>query len=146
LASQTTYSFLDLSGAISQSSLGAYTFTGEGVGEITVSMATDRTVHDTAADGSVMVSKVAGDSGHLTVSCQQTSTVHKWLLAWYNYLVAAGTDEWASTTMLLNNTTDGTSHVITGVSPQKVPDKAYQAQGQRVSWVLMAASISSIAV
>jgi len=141
---QTTYSFTDLSGAIAHTSVGSYLFTGEGVGEISVAMTTEKTVHDIAADGSVMVSKIAGNNGHVTISCQQTSLIHKWLMEWYNYLVyLADTSEWALTSITLRNTSDGTSHYLSGVSPQKAPDKAYQAQGQRVSWTLMAADIST---
>jgi hypothetical protein len=140
---QTTYSFLDLAGAIA-SPIGGYTFTGEGVGEVIVSMTTEKTVHDTAADGSVMVSKIAGDNGMITINCQQTSLVHKFLLGLYNALMVGPASIWASTSILLRNTSDGTSHVVTGVSPQKVPDKSYQAQGQRISWVLMAANIQSL--
>lgn len=140
----TTYSFLDLSGAVAHPGVGAYTFTGEGVGSVVVSMTTEKTAHDVAADGSVMVSKIAGNNGTVTVTCQQTSNIHKWLMAWYNYLILADTDEWAQTSALLRNTSDGTSHVISGISPQKVPDKTYQSQGQNVSWVLMAADIQSV--
>jgi hypothetical protein len=143
---QTTYSFLDLAGAIAHPNRGAYTFTGEGVGEVTVTMSTDHTAHDVASDGSIMVSKISGNNGSVTISCQQTSPVHKWLLAWHNYLLNAPTDQWAQTTALLRNTTDGSSHVVTGVSPQKMPDKQYQAQGQRVSWTLMAANIENLTV
>lgn len=141
---QSTYSFLDLSGAIAHPSLGAYTFTGEGVGELTVAMSTERTAHDVAADGSVMVSKIAGNNGTISLSVQQTSSVHKWLLNWFNYLVQAPTGEWAQTSAALRNTADGSSHIITGISPQKVPDKPYQSQGQRVTWVLMAAEIQNL--
>ena len=45
---------------------------------------------------------------------------------------------------LLRNVTDGTSHMITGLSFMKVPDKSYQAQGQQLTWVLMAADIQSV--
>jgi len=86
MAHLSTYSFLDVTGAIAHPSLGAYTFTGEGAGDITISMAGDKTVHDVANDGKIMVSKIAGDNGQMSVSCQQTSNLHKWLLAWYNYL------------------------------------------------------------
>lgn len=141
---QSTYSFLDLSGAIAHPAKGAYTFTGEGVGEVTVAMATERTVHDVAADGSVMISKIAGNNGTLSLSVQQTSGIHKWLLEWYNYLVQAPTNEWAQTTAALRNTSDGSSHIVTGISPQKVPDKPYQGQGQRVTWVLMAADVQNL--
>jgi hypothetical protein len=140
----STYSFLDLSGAIAHKKYAAFTFSGKGVGSVTISMSTEKTAHDVAADGSVMVSKVAGNNGTITIQCQQTSEVHKWLLAWYTWLMAADTKHWANTGATLRNSSDGTSHLITGISPQKVPDKAYQAQGQMVSWVLMAAEIHSL--
>jgi len=139
----TTYSFLDLSGSIA-SPVGPFVFTGEGVGEVVVTMAVEKTVHDVAADGSVMVSKVAGNNGTITIHTQQTSPLHKWLLSWFNAILAGTTDMWASSAVFLRNTIDGSSHVATGISPQKIPDKTYQAQGQRVTWVLMAADIQSL--
>jgi hypothetical protein len=140
----STYSFTDLSGALAHPSLGAFTFTGEGVGEVTISMATDKTAHDVAGDGSVMVSKIAGNNGSIAISCQQTSNVHKWLMAAYNALMLADTAQWAAMSGTLRNVSDGTSHVAFGISFQKVPDKPYKAQGQQVSWVLMAADIQSM--
>ena len=141
---RTTYSFLDLGGAVAHPALGAYTFSGQGVGKVTVAMATERTVHDVAADGSVMVSKIAGENGTVTIEAQQTSDVHKWLLAAYNAIKVADISAWAQMAMTLRNTSGGTSHIITGISFQKVPDKPYDKQGQMVSWVLMAADIQSI--
>jgi hypothetical protein len=141
----TTYSFLDLSGAIAHPQLGAYAFTGKGVGEVVITMATDKTVHDTAGDGSVMVTKMAGNSGSIQVKCQQTSNVHKWLLAAYNALVIAPVDQWATMGAALRNSADGTGHTLIGMSFQKVPDKVYQAQGQYVTWTLMVADIQSLA-
>lgn len=141
----STYSFLDLAGAIAHPSLGSYVFTGEGVGEINVEMAGDKTSHDVAADGSVMVSKIAGNNGNITIQIQQTSPVHKWMLAAYNYLLNATTKEWAQMACTLRNTTDGTSHIIKGMSFHKKAGLPYQAQGQKVSWVLMAADIQSAA-
>jgi len=141
----TTYSFLDLSGAIAHPELGAYGFTGKGAGMVTVSMLTDKTVHDVAADGSVMVSKMAGNNGTIQIQCQQTSNLHKWLLAAYNALLVAPTDQWAQMGAALRNTADGTSHTLIGMSFQKVPDKVYQAQGQMVTWTLMVADIQSLA-
>ena len=141
----TTYSFLDLSGSIAHPDLGVYIFTGQGIGSVTVSMANDKTAHDIAADGIIMISKIAGQSGTVTISCQQTSALHKWLLTAYNALYIAPTDSWAQINMLLRNTSDGTSHVVTGASFNKIPDKAYAANGAQVSWVIMAADIQSLA-
>ncbi len=142
----STYSFLDLSGAFVHPQLGAYTFDGKGVGSINVVMATDKTVHDVAADGSVMVSKMAGQNGVITIQCQQTSLLHKFLLGIYNALLLAGTDQWAQASIFMRNTTTGQSHMAVGVSPRKSADIPYQAQGQMVSWEMMAANIQSVPI
>ena len=142
----TTYSFTDLAGSISHPTFGAYLFDGTGIGSVTKSKATDRTAHDVAADGSVMVSKIAGNNGTLTIECQQTSAIHKWLLAWFNVLWQLPTSEWASTSITLRNSATGTRHIISGVSPQKEPDTPYQSQGQRVTWNLMCAEITNLPI
>ncbi|TWH46332.1 phage protein [Sporomusa sp. KB1] len=142
----STYSFLDLTGNIVHPSVGAYTFTGQGIGEMTIAMATDRTAHDVAADGAVMVSKLAGENGIITIQAQQTSSLHNWLMNWYNYLYLADTDEWTQTTILIRAPKMGRSHVGIGVSPQKVGDTPYQAQGQRVTWPLMCADLKTLPI
>ena len=144
MADYTTYSFLDLSGALVHPSLGAYIFTGQGVGQVTVTMDTERSAHSVAADGTIMVSKIAGHNGKIQIQCQQTSNVHKWLLAAENALYIADTDAWAEMSASLRNTSDGTSHIIVGMSFGKVPDKVYQAEGQMVTWTLWAANIQNI--
>lgn len=142
----STYSFTDLAGSISHPTLGAYLFDGTGVGSVTIAKATDRTAHDIAADGSVMVSKIAGNNGTVTIEAQQTSAIHKWLLAWFNALWQMPTSEWASTSMTLRNAATGTRHIISGISPQKEPDTPYQAQGQHVTWTLMCAEITNLPI
>lgn len=137
----TTYSFKDLVGSISSGVAGTYIFDGEGVGSVSVTKATDRTAHDIAADGSVMVSKVPGNNGAVTIECQQTSKLHKWLQNWFNATWEARTAEWANTNIYLRNAESGISHTCRGVSPQKEADNPYQSQGQRVSWTLMCAEI-----
>jgi hypothetical protein len=140
----STYSFLDLTGNIAHPSVGAFNFTGEGIGEMSISMATDRTAHDVAADGAVMVSKLAGSNGTITIQAQQTSSLHNWLLLWYNYLYLADTDEWVKTAVLIRAPKMKKTHLATGVSPQKIGDTPYQAQGQRVTWTLMCADIQNL--
>ena len=137
----TTYSFADVAGVISHPAVGQYVATGEGTGSISVSMTTDRTAHDVAADGTVMVSKIKGRNGSITIAVQQTSALNKWLLKLYNYLEQAATPEWAGINITLRSSTMQDLIRATGVSFQKLPDKPFQAQGQQVSWVLMAADI-----
>ncbi|HEX4209512.1 MAG TPA: phage protein, partial [Candidatus Binataceae bacterium] len=112
-----------------------------------ITNATDRTVHDTAADGSVMVSYIAGDSGAAAIEVQQTSDLHSFLLIWFNAVKTAAdlgdVTNWAAGVLSLRNIVDGSIHTLTGVSPSKVPDKVYQAQGQKITWTLMAAAVIS---
>src|SRR5579871_3941530 len=145
----TTYSFKDLSGALAHPVAGQFPFAGQiGMGQITVTMNTERTTHDLAADGSIMVSYIAGDNGQIAIEVQQTSDLHAFLLAWYNGIKSAADagdpTEWASAAVTLRNVVDGSQHVCTGVSPSKIPDKVYAAQGGKITWVLMCADIQSV--
>ncbi len=142
----STYSFLDMAGAIASEEVGAYIFTGKGVGQLTIVMQTELTAHNVAADGSVMVSKIAGRNAQIQIQCQQTSELHKWLLLAHNALTLADTSAWAGMSATLRNTSDGTSHLITGISFGKIPDKTYTAQGGMVTWVLWAAEVLSLTV
>lgn len=139
----TTYSFLDLSGALSHSELGSYTFTGQGIGSLTVTYSTEKSAHNVAADGVVMVSKIAGFNGSISIQCQQTSALHKWLLKAFNTIFDLPSADWAQISATLRNTSDGTSHVVTGISFGKVPDKTYAAQGGMVTWNMLAADVRS---
>lgn len=136
----TTYSFSDIKMAISHPNVGQYVISGEGVGSINISMSNDRTMHDIAADGSVMVSKIRARNGLLALTVQQTSAINKWLLKWYNYLEFADASEWADTTVIIYGM--GETYTALGVSPQKLPDRPYQAQGQNIVWNLMSADIT----
>ncbi len=139
----TTYSFTDLSGALILAGE-SYIFSGqEGAGGVTISMDTDKTEMQTAADGSVMGSFIPGDAGKITIEVQQTSDLHKWLLAKYNVAKTAGAALWLSGAARFRNIVEGSGHIATGVAFQKLPDKAYKATGQMVAWVLAAADIQS---
>lgn len=148
----TTYSFLDLSGAIYHPNTGSYVFTGQGVGRIVISMSSEKTYHEFGVDGSVIVGRIPTESGKIVLDCQQTSNIHKWLLSTYQSLMiteegnsTATVKLWAALTGYLRSLKDGTSHKLAGVSFEKVPDKVYAAEGQIVSWVLWAAEIESFA-
>ena len=138
----TTYSFADVSLILSHPAVGQFTFTGEGVGSVSVSRATDVTQHDLAADGSVMVSKIIAKNGTMTLNIQQTSEGHRFLKRWVSYITNAPTSEWARASAVLHCPAQGETITMQGVSPQKRADVAYQASGQQVAWPLMAAEIN----
>ena len=138
----TVYSFADVSLVISHPKVGKFTITGKGVGSVSVSRANDMTQHDVAADGSVMVSKIVTENGTVAIAIQQTSAAHKWLKKWHDYLKVAPTSEFAKSTAILKNPAVGETISMSGVTPQKRADSAFQQAGQQVTWNLMAAKIT----
>ena len=151
MALGTTYSFKDLVGVLVNTAYGvSFPLTGGniGLGQITISMSTERTVHDVAADGTVMPSYIAGDNGTVAIEVQQTSNLHHELLSLYNLSVtAANADDvsgWAGTQISFRTLLDGSTHLLTGVSFGKIPDKPYAAHGAKITWQLMAASVQNL--
>lgn len=146
-----TYSFKDLVGTLTNPTFGVtIPFTGgnQGVGSITIRMSQDRTSHEVAADGTVMPTYSAGDNGEVDVEVQQTSPIHHQLLALFNLQITAANDEdvsgWASSQLAFRTILDQSTHILTGVSFKKTPDKPYHTQGQRITWNLMAANIVNL--
>lgn len=138
----TTYSFEDVTCSFAHPGVGAASSTGAGMGSISVSMSGDKSVHDVAADGSVMITKVAGKNGVIALTMQQTSELHKYLLKWYNYIDISKLDEFASMVITVKSNNLGEETKCTGVTPQKLADRPYQAQGQQVTWNLLSAEIT----
>jgi hypothetical protein len=147
----STYSFKDTAGAFTHPLAGAFLFAGQiGMNQAHVSMATEKTTHNLAADGNVMVSYIAGDNGSIALEVQQTSDLHAFLLAWYNTIKTladqGNVTNWATAAITLRNLVDGSIHEATGVSPSKIPDKVYAAQGQNITWTLMAADVQTVTI
>lgn len=137
-----TYSFADIILTLNHPDVGQKVITGTGMGSATVAYANDMTAHDTAADGSVMISKIKTQSGTLSIAVQQTSDANDWLSKWANYLIAAPTNKYAETTGVLKNLSTGQTVSMSGITPQKKPDAAYQQSGQQITWALLVAEIN----
>jgi len=136
------YSFLDTTTVFSHPAYGQYIASGAGIGTATISMATDRSVQDVAADGNIMTSKVEGENGSMALAIQQTSGLHKWLLGLYNYLRSAPASEWNQLTVTLDAAVMGDQNQLNNCSLQKRADRVYQAQGQLLTWTILAESVS----
>lgn len=138
----SVYSFQDIYISLNHPGVGNFSAAGEGLGDLTIAYANDNTVHDVAADGSVMISKVIANNGTATINTQQVSALNSYLRRWNRHLKTAASSEWARMTITIRDLCNGETILLEGVSPQKPGDMPYQAQGQRVSWTLMAAKIS----
>lgn len=128
--------------------IGAFPFQGQqGVKTVTITNATDRTVHDTAADGTIMVSYVSGASGSMDIETQQTSALHQFLVNWANIKFTHSENldasRFAGASVKVVDLLNGAIHTLRGVSPLKIPDKPYAAAGGFVTWRLMAAEVST---
>ena len=139
----STYSFGDIKTVISHPDFASLSLYNEGVGNMTVNKANDNTAHDTAADGSVMVSKIIVNNGTVTINAQQTSPLHTYLNNLYNYLKTASTNKWAQIQLDIRATYLHEQKICTGGSFQKDADTPYQAQGQNITWTLMFADITT---
>lgn len=146
----TTYSFKDLTGAFISVLAGTLMLGGGkiGAGKVTVNMLTTKSEMDTALDGAVMTSAIVGDAGTLQIECQQTSAMHKFLLAAANLHFTAvengDVSNFASSVVNLRNVVDGTEHLATGVSFVKIPPKAYDARGGMITWDLNGSNIINL--
>ena len=137
----TTYSFDDVGVTISHPSFGQCVANGKGIGTLTISMSTERTSQEVAADGSVMTSKIKGRNGIIALAIQQTSSVNEWLSKLFNYLEAASASEWALISVIVRSPQMKQISIASGVAIQKQADRPYQASGQLVTWSLMASDI-----
>lgn len=142
----TTYSFKDLSGAMTSPLAGAFAFAGQiGAGKIVVENTTDHGVMDVVADGTNVPGFIAGNGGRITIEVQQTSIFHKFLLYWHNLHVQQATNggiaQWAGSALSMSNAVDGSKHTATGLIPTKVPDKTYEGNPGKVTWVLLTANL-----
>jgi hypothetical protein len=145
-----TYAFKALTGVLTNPVFGVtLPLTGGniGAGKFTISMATERTAHDLAADGTVMGSYISGNNGALAIEVQESSVLHAALLSLYNQAVLAAeagdVSGWMATVISFRMMTDGSQHTLSGVSFGKIPDKPYAAAGEKIVWNLMAADIQN---
>lgn len=134
-----SYSFTDCSLILRHPALGILTLVGKGVGSAGVNMSGDRTAMDVAADGHVMTSKIKNRTATMTLQIQQNADVCQDLLKWYNYLETAGAEEWAEISGVLNSPPTHEQIVMTDMAFQKLPDKAFGAQGAQITYNFMIA-------
>lgn len=141
--SDTTYSFADYNFSI-VSPIGTYSVQGKGIGSATVTMSTTKSTHSVGADGSVMTSKIAGDNGVVAIQVQQTSGLNTYMTKLYNVLKAAPSTVWTSTQFLITNSVQKEVCTCIGCSPENLPEKPMQAEGQMITWTWLAQNIQQV--
>jgi len=140
----TVYSFSNIKASISHPSTGAISTDNGGIGSIGISMLTERTTHDTAADGGIFILKVDGNNGIVNLQVQQTSELHRWLLQLASFLMTPTIDQkvWTEINMSIQDNNMTTLYSCTGGSLLKIPDLVFATEGQSVNWIIYFADIT----
>ena len=141
----TVYSFKDYTVSIA-SIAGVYNTEGSGIGNASVTMSTAKSSHNVSADGTVMTSKIAGDNGMVSITCQQVSDLNTWFTKLYNLKKLAPSGSWNSTQISITNKVQKEVLVAIGCSFEKLPDKPIQAEGQMITWNFLSTNISQLAL
>jgi hypothetical protein len=118
--------------------MGVYSVQGEGIGDITTTRSTTKSVHSVGADGSVMTSKVAGKNGTFVINCQQTSKLNNWMQKLFNLLENSPSNVWTAIVITISNNVQGEVAVFTGVSFENQAEKGMAAEGAMRSWNMLA--------
>jgi hypothetical protein len=88
---------------------------------------------------------VPGEQGEIDIDVWQTSTTHQQFVEAYDAVLAAAVNGNVAPTfggtIVIQDSVTGVQHTCTGVAFQKIPDKTYQEQAQRVHWVFSATNI-----
>jgi hypothetical protein len=140
-----TYSFEDVVASISGP--GGVIPLGNGAGNadegITVAMSEDKNTMVTGADGSVMHSLHASQSGRVTVRLLKTSPTNALLSAMYNFQTQSSANH-GQNTMLISNPQRGDVISCQQVAFAKQPDLAYAKEGNVQEWEFDAGYIHEI--
>lgn len=144
-----TYSGSDLNLSIVNPLTGTIQASGvasEGIAQVIVRMTVDQSVLQVGMDGAVVPSVVPGEQGEIEIQVWQTSTLQDDFIAWADAIKAAqqgagDVSNWFAGTIFIQNIVNGSSHTGTGAAPKKIPDKTYDVQAGRVSWVFTCCNI-----
>jgi hypothetical protein len=140
-ASITAYSFLDVIASISGPG-GSFDLGGGNAEEgIAVTRANSKNVMTAGADGSVMHSLRAEDSGTATVTVLKTSPLNAMLANLYNAQKDSSAT-WGRNTISIRDMANGDDVTLSGCAFQTHPDINYATEGGTNAWVFDVGRIS----
>ena len=130
----SVYSFIDVMASISGPG-GSFDLKGGNAEEgITVTRANAKNVMTAGADGSVMHSLRAEDSGTATVTVLKTSPLNSMLANLYSAQKESSTT-WGQNTISIRDMANGDDITLSGAAFQTVPDISYATEGGTNAWV-----------
>lgn len=139
------YSFQDFTLTLTQPDFARLSTAGQGIGSVSVSYAVDSyTDVNVASDGTTVFSKIKQDNGTLSITMQQTSSLHKNLVKRFNALYFTDdTSVWASMNGVLKNKSTGEQKILKNIAFTKIPENQNGRTVQDVTWEFEVGYISS---
>ena len=137
----TVYSFADVKAVMYHQDVGQCVLSSQGLGKISISMSGDLSSHTATADGYVVVNRLKNNHGTITIEVPQNSSSDEYLRKWAKYLTNAASYLFALTALNSVDSMGRFTIYCENVTPQKIPDRVYDATSGMVSWVLLAAVI-----
>ena len=137
----TVYSLADVRVVLYHQDVGQSVLSSEGIGKISVAYSGDISSHTATADGYVVVNRLRSSNGMITLEVPQNSSADEFLRKWSRFLRNARSGQFALSTLNIVDAAGGFTVYCEGVTPQKIPDRAYDCTSGTVSWVLLAADV-----
>ena len=137
----TVYSLADVKVVMYHQDVGQCVLSSEGMGKISVSLSGDLSSHTATADGYVVINRLKSSHGMITVEVPQNSSADEFLRKWSRFLKNTESYLFALTALNIVDSMGRFTIYCEGVTPQKIPDRTYDATSGMVSWVLLAAVI-----
>ena len=114
-----------------------------GRGKMVISWSGDLSSHTATADGFVVINKLKAENGVITLEVPQNSLADMFLRRWAKYLrTTQDPARFALSTLTVTDLAGGFTLVLTGVTPQKIPDRTYDRSSTNLTYTLLAASIT----
>ena len=137
----TVYSFSDVRVVLYHPNVGQSVLSSQGLGKIAIAASGDLSSHTATADGYVVVNRLKSSHGMVTLEVPQNSSADEFLRKWARYLKNTESYLFALTALNIVDTAGNFTIYCEGVTPQKIPDRTYDAACGMVSWVLLAATV-----
>ena len=113
-----------------------------GIGKIVDSYAGDLSSHTATADGTVVVNRLKTQNATVTVEIPQNSIGDQFMRKWIKYLRNAKSEKYLLTTLTITDPSGGPTLTMTGVTPQKTPDRTYDRTSSNLTYTLLAAEVT----
>lgn len=138
----TVYSLADVRVVLYHQNVGQGILSNQGIGKISITYSGDLSSHTATADGYVVVNRLRNSHGIITLEVPQNSTADVFLRRWSKFLKNAQSWQFALSMLNIVDNAGGFTIYCEGVTPQKIPDRAYDQTAGNVSWTLLAANIT----